>query len=367
MDDPNAVRALLDLYGGQAEAIGLDRPSLERYAMTVATPTSLQKKAAEKRIAALKSQHGEKWMETGARFTHELGGEKVPFDVLLARAGYERDPNAQRAAPVSAIAPDVPLDRQHAMAVASGNETLAKQIESAMQRQDMAKSQPVDPQLAGLNRQIAEMRLENLKGAKDTSGLPPRVQRQVDAQAKGFDSQPVTKRTQVMAEAVAFAKALKPTTKNPADDQALIYAFAKAMDPDSVVREGEYATVQKYAQSWAEQFQFNAARVFSNTAFLTPEARANMKATIEARYQAARSQYDNVRREYGARISRITGQPDGESYLIDYGAAFPSVGAPAGAPTNRERVLPPSMRTGGQPAPAAAPQRIGRFEVTVEP
>ena len=52
--------------------------------------------------------------------------------------------------------------------------------------------------------------------------------------------------------------------KNPTstNDQALIYAFAKAMDPTSSVREGEYATVQKYAQSFANQLGFDVNRLF---------------------------------------------------------------------------------------------------------
>lgn len=174
---------------------------------------------------------------------------------------------------------------------------------------------------------------------------PPAIQRRVDAIVKGFDSQPIVKRTQTMAEAVSFAQGLDANTKNPADDQALIYAFAKAMDPDSVVREGEYATVQKYAQSWAESFGFNAARVFSNTAFLTPQARENMKRTIAAKFKAAQSQYDNVRKEYGRKIERITQKPGGIEELTDFGAAFPqeastpkpSPAAPASGPKLGER------------------------------
>lgn len=154
-------------------------------------------------------------------------------------------------------------------------------------------------------------------------GHPPAVQRRVDAVARGFDAQPVVKKAQTMAEAVSFAEGLDPNTKNPADDQALIYAFAKAMDPESVVREGEYATVQKYAQSWADTFGFNAQRVFSNTAFLTPQARQNMKQTIRAKFSATQGQYENVRREYGRRIERITGKPGGIEELTDFGAAFP--------------------------------------------
>jgi hypothetical protein len=154
-------------------------------------------------------------------------------------------------------------------------------------------------------------------------GYPPAVQRRVDAIVKGFDLQPIVKKTQTMAEAVSFADGLDINTSNPADDQALIYAFAKAMDPESVVREGEYATVQKYAQSWAQTFGFNAQRIFSNTSFLTPEARANLKKTIRAKFDAGRGQYENVRKEYGRKIERITQKPGGIEELTDFGAAFP--------------------------------------------
>jgi hypothetical protein len=178
------------------------------------------------------------------------------------------------------------------------------------------------------------------KGPEHPAGtLPPRTQTRVDAKTRGFDSLPIVKTTQKMAEAVSFAQGLDPHTQNPADDQALIYAFAKAMDPDSVVREGEYATVQKYAQSWAQTIGFNASRVFSNTAFLTPQARANMKKTILAKYAAGKSQYDNVRKEYARQIDKITGEPgSGESWLTDYAAAFPEQ-APTkgGGPTVGER------------------------------
>lgn len=168
-------------------------------------------------------------------------------------------------------------------------------------------------------------------------GLSPRIQSLVDGKSRGFESNRVVLRTQLAAEAVEFADSLNPNTTNPADDQALIYAFAKAMDPDSVVREGEYATVQKYAQSWREQFGFDIQRLFSNTPFLTPQARANMKATIRQKYAASRKQYDNIRRSYADQINRITGQRDGDAFLIDHAAAFPSVDgskpAAAGAPT----------------------------------
>lgn len=168
-------------------------------------------------------------------------------------------------------------------------------------------------------------------GGAGGSAFPTGVQARIDAKGKEFNGQPIVKRIQTMAEAVSFANAFDPKTTNPADDQALIYAFAKAMDPDSVVREGEYNTVQKYAQSWADTFGFDAKRIFSNTAFLTPQARANMKSTIGAKYQSALPQYRNVRKNYVAQMDRLTGGK-GEDWLVDYEGGFAST--PSTDPTS---------------------------------
>lgn len=175
-----------------------------------------------------------------------------------------------------------------------------------------------------------ELQQIGARGAEDRATAGVRVagtrdattQRRIDSKAKGFDSQPAVKRAQMLAETANFAKSLDVKTANPADDQALIYNFAKSMDPDSAVREGEYATIQKYAQSLAQRYGFNAARVFSNSPFLTPEARQNLKDTILSRYQASRGQYDNLRKAYLDQIAQMGGD---ESDLVDYGAGFPQI------------------------------------------
>jgi hypothetical protein len=104
------------------------------------------------------------------------------------------------------------------------------------------------------------------------------------------------------------------------------------MDPASVVREGEYATVQKYAQSWAQTFGFNAQRIFSNSPFLTASAIANMKATINSKYQAAKKNYDNVHSEYQRQIEgAYSGQP---RQITDYSKAFDQSGGSSGVNLN---------------------------------
>lgn len=163
--------------------------------------------------------------------------------------------------------------------------------------------------------------------AEPMGDLPIKVQTRVDVVATSFRNEPVVKQVQTQAEAYDFVKNTPNNTDSSADDQALIYAFAKAMDPNSVVREGEYATVQKYAQSWASTFGFNASRVFANGPFLSPEARRNMKETIRRRYAAGRKQYDNLAAQYAKRVNQITGKTDGANRLIDYSAVFPDTSA----------------------------------------
>jgi hypothetical protein len=134
-----------------------------------------------------------------------------------------------------------------------------------------------------------------------------------------FDNEPNVKRYNVVKEAEDFTKNLGGTSS---DDQALIYSFAKAMDPDSVVRDGEYNTVQRYAQSWAEKFGFDVKRIFSNTEFLTPKAREQMKNVIRMKAQASAKAYENTANEYGRRINMMAGVKNGREFLTDYSRAY---------------------------------------------
>jgi hypothetical protein len=272
--------------------------------------------------------------------------EPVPVIELLAQGDYKflRDENGKPMHVSKEVAdkPGTPfqekLMRLREQFRVDNNDRPPTPAQDLALQEKAAEKPPTqqDPVLA----EMRQLRLEQMKNAPQAS-LSPQAQRRLDSTIRAYDALPIVKKTQTMAEAVSFADSLSPNTTNPADDQALIYAFAKAMDPDSVVREGEYATVQKYAQSWAESFGFNAARVFSNTSFLTPQARSNMKRTIRARYQAARAQYDNVTSSYATKIDRITGQSGtGREYLTDYEGAFPSGGAtgaaPVGAPSYQD-------------------------------
>lgn len=266
-------------------------------------------------------------------------GQTVPVSKarqLVGQAVYGAD-GAQAFAPEPPAKEEKGPPTDYSRGLARYAQSIGKTLDTLTTQEELAfKKLYGQADDRGPDATLQAIRELTLQAARDRAAnkppLPPASQRRVDILTRGFDQQPSVKRAATMAEAVNFATGMKDDTTNPADDQALLYAFAKAMDPDSVVREGEYATVQKYAQSWAESFGFNAARIFSNTTFLTPQARKNLKATIRAKFAANKKQYDALRQSYRDRINRITGAGDGDSYLTDYGGGFPEDGESAPAP-----------------------------------
>lgn len=161
------------------------------------------------------------------------------------------------------------------------------------------------------------------------------LQVSIDRVSDDYRQDPVVKQYTTAGPGWSFMSSIKSDTKNPADDIGMIYAFAKIMDPESVVREGEYATVQKYAQQWAASFGFNAARIFSNTKFLTARALDNMKATAKGKFDALKRAHDSAKTTYDQRISDLrAGKTAGG--LPDYNFDAPNLDV---AITDKEKTM----------------------------
>lgn len=152
------------------------------------------------------------------------------------------------------------------------------------------------------------------------AGLNGSTSAAVRGQVASFKSEPIVQNFSQIQSGYSFVKNLSNTTTNPADDQALIYSLAKTLDPGSVVREGEYATAQKYAQSWVNAYGKSISQALVGTGFLSEQARKNIKNTIESRYKAAASDYNNLRNNYAQGINNLTGRTNGSDFLRDYSA-----------------------------------------------
>jgi len=86
------------------------------------------------------------------------------------------------------------------------------------------------------------------------SGLDTSTKSLVTREANNFGNSPIVKKYNDIITAANFINSTDASSTNPATHQAVIYNFAKMLDPDSVVREGEYATVKKYSQSLLNKY-----------------------------------------------------------------------------------------------------------------
>lgn len=159
-------------------------------------------------------------------------------------------------------------------------------------------------------------------GVGDT-GLSNATLTKVQNIAGQFDGEAIVKNYNTIAEQINFIQTLGTL---PTDDIARVYAFAKVMDPNSVVRETEYKTVQDYSTALLERMGLRANRVFNNEGFLTDEARKFLSTTLETRLKASQKTYDNVAGEYARRINKITGKTDGKDYITDYTKGYGATG-----------------------------------------
>lgn len=160
---------------------------------------------------------------------------------------------------------------------------------------------------------------QNIKGG---AGLNTQQQTVIGQVSGQFDNEPVVKEYNTLQQQKSFINNLNNNTNNPADDQAIIYSFAKVMDPTSVVRESEYNTVQEYSQALLQRYGFKAKRVFDNSGFLSPEARGFLKETLNNRIKANEESYQNIYNEYGRRIEERTGLGNGTTYLTNYSGGY---------------------------------------------
>lgn len=118
--------------------------------------------------------------------------------------------------------------------------------------------------------------------------------------------------------------------KTGASDQALVMAFAKILDPGSVVREGEYATTAGNAQSW---FQAIYARLVGKNfepgaPFLNDQSRQRILDTGQALYQTALGRYNNELSFYQQTATEMGLDP--KKVLRSYAEDAPGATTPAG-------------------------------------
>lgn len=152
---------------------------------------------------------------------------------------------------------------------------------------------------------------------KQTSNpLSETLQKRVDSYSDDY-----SKNANVVS-AFKFAPLLRQYDKVKVSDlsssqrQGIISDYAKALDPDSVVREGEYATVAKYSSSWGEKTLSEIKQFLSGEGTLSDAAAQKVMDAIKSRGKNYMEQEKNVRNQYIEKINRATGYKDGDTQLV---------------------------------------------------
>lgn len=119
------------------------------------------------------------------------------------------------------------------------------------------------------------------------------------------------------AQLTSLESNLKQGTKQ--GDLAAIFNYAKALDPRSVVREGEQVTIQRTDGVFGILQKYTS--MFNQEGSLTPAARKGLLGTVKAQVQAAESELPRIQAEeylprtraYGVHPDLVFGKPSAPS------------------------------------------------------
>lgn len=146
--------------------------------------------------------------------------------------------------------------------------------------------------------------------------LSDSVQKRVDSYSDDY-----SKNANVVS-AFKFAPLLRQYDKVKVSDlsssqrQGIISDYAKALDPDSVVREWEYATVAKYSSSWGEKTLSEINQFLSWNGTLSDASAQKVIDAIKSRGKNYVEQEKNIRNQYIEKINRATGYKDWDTQLV---------------------------------------------------
>jgi hypothetical protein len=149
------------------------------------------------------------------------------------------------------------------------------------------------------------------------TGLSTQQNAIVNSTVSSFEANPIVKDF-VMIQG-KYMNALNTIGKGDgATDISMIYDFMKALDPTSVVRETEYATgAEKSGNIFAGKLAKLNGLIDPQGGFISDTAKANIIGAMEQRFNTAKSQYENIRKEK-IRTLNSRGVPEGDAYIPQY-------------------------------------------------
>lgn len=194
--------------------------------------------------------------------------------------------------------------------------------------------------LAQENKRLQNEKLRNdINNAKQNSQgalskLPTSIQGKVINIATSFGDKPNVRKYIEAVDSVNIVNGIDPKSKNPADHQQIVYAFAKALDPDSAVKEGEYDTIRKYAQSTISRYGKEITNAINGTGFLSENAIKDIQTTMKNTLESRKSVYNNSLKETKRVINNLARADVADDIMIDYTGGINSKQSTSETPNN---------------------------------
>lgn len=135
-----------------------------------------------------------------------------------------------------------------------------------------------------------------------------------------FTSNQVVKDYNIQRAGYEQSQIIDPNTANPQEDMALIFSFMKILDPGSVVREGEFATAQKYT-SFLDGLGVKLDTVTKGN-LLSTKQRENIRNAMQSKFNLSQSAYDKVVKSFETQGRNAKVDP--QDFIIDYSVNTPS-------------------------------------------
>jgi len=142
-----------------------------------------------------------------------------------------------------------------------------------------------------------EDQVKFLKGLTAKPSLWKEELKAISTARTNLEQDPQYKAYRTLANQVADVKWIQERINNwtatPQDQQQMITAFSKVLDPTSVVRESEFELTKKYGQAWYQALLQNVSQYWRWDWILNPESAKILAESLANRYGSIEQEYNN--------------------------------------------------------------------------
>ena len=139
--------------------------------------------------------------------------------------------------------------------------------------------------------------VDYLKNQKKTPSLWKEELKAISTARTNLEQDPQYKAYRTLANQISDVKWIQSRINNwtatPQDQQQMITAFSKVLDPTSVVRESEFELTKKYGQAWYQALLQNVSQYWRGDWILNPESAKILAESLANRYGSIEQEYNN--------------------------------------------------------------------------